>query len=206
LKIDYCIIGLGNPGSKYHNTRHNIGFVVIDKLAEFFKVESFEFENSYLYALNGYKEKQIALLKPLTFMNASGVAVREFLEQNEVELKSLLIIYDDVNLDFGVIRLRPSGSDGGQNGMKSVIYEMQTEEIPRLRIGIKNEEELERFKVPQGYDLADYVLTIFTDNEYEQIDELVNESKNAVLCFIEEGIEAAMNKYNRNILGDNNTN
>ncbi|MCI0449016.1 MAG: aminoacyl-tRNA hydrolase [Chlorobi bacterium] len=202
MKIDYCIVGLGNPGSRYHNTRHNIGFIVIDKLAEFFKIKSFEFENNYLYSKCVYNEKQIVLMKPLTYMNESGIAVKDFYGKNEVKLENLLIIYDDVNLDFGVIRLRPSGSDGGQNGIKSLIYEMQTEEIPRLRIGIKNESELEKFKTLEGYDLMDYVLSSFTDNEFKQLDKVINESKNALFCFITEGIEAAMNKYNKNVFSE----
>ena len=202
----YLIVGLGNPGSKYHSTRHNIGFIVIDKLAEFFKIKSFTGESSYLYSECEYKDKQVVLLKPLTYMNASGSAVKEFYDRYELELENILVIYDDVNLDFGVIRLRPSGSDGGQNGIKSVIYEMQTEEIARLRIGIKNEDELEKVKSEDGYDLAEYVLSEFIEEEVKNLDKVIDASKNAVLEFVDKGISETMNNYNRNILEENNNN
>ena len=206
MKIDYCIVGLGNPGSRYHNTRHNIGFIVIDKLAEYFKIESFELENNYLYAPCEYKDKQLVLMKPLTYMNASGIAVKEFFEKYEVNLENILIIYDDVSLPYGVIRLRPFGSDGGHNGIKSIIYEMQTEEIPRLRVGIENPEEIVKVKTEKGDDLVDYVLSSFTNKEYNDLDKVINESNKAVLSFIDEGLEIAMNKHNKNVLGENNTN
>ena len=202
----YLIIGLGNPGLKYFNTRHNIGFIVIDKIAEFFKIKNYTKESNYLYTVSQYRDKQVVLMKPLTYMNASGRAVKDFYDKYEVPLENILIVYDDVNLDFGVIRLRPSGSDGGQNGIKSVIYEMQTEDIARLRIGIRNLDELEKFKTDEGYDLAAYVLSKFTDEEIRNLDKIFETSKDAVLSFIDEGISETMNKYNKNVLGENNNN
>ncbi len=197
----YLIVGLGNPGAKYFSTRHNIGFVVIDKLAELFKIESFTLDNNYLYAEALYKEKQVVLMKPLTYMNGSGKAVKEFYDKYEVELKNTLIIYDDINLDFGVLRLRPSGSDGGQNGIKSVVYELETDEIPRLRVGIKNDTEIERLIDDKGFDLADYVLSSFADEELKDFDKVVEASKDAVLSFIEFGIHETMNKHNKRVTG-----
>ncbi len=196
----YCIVGLGNPGSKYHDTRHNAGFVVIDKLAEFFKIEEFEFEDNYLYAVIDYKDKQIAFMKPLTFMNLSGKAVKAFYDKYEIPAENLLIVYDDVNLDFGVIRLRPNGSDGGQNGIKSVIYEMETENIPRLRVGIRSAEDFERLQSEEGFSLANYVLSGFSEKEFELIDKVADSAKDAVLSFIDAGLEDTMNRFNRNIL------
>lgn len=193
---------MGNPGSGYHNTRHNAGFLIIDRLAEFFKIESFEFENNYLYAVSEFKGKRIYLIKPLTYMNLSGLAVREFFDRHEIELKNMLIVYDDVNIDFGVIRLRPSGSDGGQNGIKSVIYEMITEDIPRLRIGIRNAEEYEKARISDDYSLVDFVLSPFSDAEFENLDKITLAAKDSVLCCIDEGISEAMNRYNRNYLED----
>ena len=204
--IDYCIVGLGNPGLKYFNTRHNIGFQVIDKLAGFFNIEKFAAEESYQAALAEYKEKNLVLMKPLTYMNASGRAVKLFADKYEISPEKFLIIYDDVNIDFGTIRLRPGGSDGGHNGMSSVIYELITEDIPRLRIGIRNVSEIEKFKSDNGVDLADFVLSAFTDEENKSTDKLINEAKDAVLCFVDEGIAAAMNKFNRNILQINGQN
>jgi peptidyl-tRNA hydrolase, PTH1 family len=200
----YCIAGLGNPGARYHETRHNIGFRVIDKLAEFFKIESFEFENNYLYAVSDYREKQVVLLKPLTYMNSSGIALRNFYEKYEISQEKILIVYDDANIDFGTLRIRPSGSDGGQNGIKSIIYEMQTDEIPRLRVGIKNDAEFEKFRNVEDKGLADFVLSGFTDNEYETLDKLTESAKDAVISFIDDGIAETMNKFNRDILNTEN--
>lgn len=196
----YLIAGLGNPGSRYHNTRHNIGFMVVDKLAELFKTESFEFEDQYLYAVSEYKEKQVVLLKPLTYMNASGRAVKEFYDKYEVSAENMLIVYDDANIDFGVLRLRPGGSDGGQNGIRSIIYEMETDAVPRLRVGIKNEEEFERNRSLGEYSLADFVLSGFTNKEEEHLEKVIEAAKNAVLSFITAGTPETMNLYNRNVL------
>jgi PTH1 family peptidyl-tRNA hydrolase len=134
-------------------------------------------------------------------MNESGSAVKGFYDKYELKLENTLIIYDDINLDFGVIRMRPSGSDGGQNGIKSIIYEMETEEIPRLRIGIRNDEELEKWKLDDGYNLAGYVLSDFTKDEQQDMDKLTAEVKDAVLLFVEQGISETMNKYNKRVSG-----
>lgn len=196
----YLIIGLGNPGSKYYNTRHNIGFTAVDTLAEFFKIESFILEDNYLYAEANYKDKQVVLMKPLTYMNASGKAVKGFYSKYEVKLENILIVYDDINLDFGVLRTRPSGSDGGQNGIKSIIYEMETHEIPRLRIGVWNDKEFEKTKNDQGYDLADFVLSDFVESETKEMDKLTGAVKDAVLSFVEYGVTETMNNFNKRVL------
>jgi PTH1 family peptidyl-tRNA hydrolase len=195
----YLIVGLGNPGLRYISTRHNIGFIVIDKVAEFFKITSYTEESDYLYSVSHYRDHEVVLMKPLTYMNASGMALKSFFEKHPVPLENILVIYDDVNLDFGIIRMRPGGSDGGQNGIKSVIYEIQTQEIPRLRIGIRNTDELQ-----DADDLADYVLSEFNDEEQSNLDKITETSKNAVLSFIDEGIKETMNKFNKNVLENNN--
>lgn len=174
--------------------------MVIDKLAEHFKIESFEFEDNYLYAVSEYKEKQVVLMKPLTYMNASGTAVKGFYEKYEVSPENMLVVYDDVNIDFGILRLRPGGSDGGQNGIRSIIYEMESDAIPRLRVGIKNEEEFERNKTLGEYSLADFVLSGFTNKEDEHLEKVIEAAKNAVLSFITAGTPETMNLYNRNVL------
>lgn len=196
----YLIVGLGNPGSKYFSTRHNIGFIVIDKLAEFLNIETFTLEGNYLYAEALYNEKQVVLFKPLTYMNASGNAVKEFYDKYEVQLDNTLIIYDDINLDFGVMRLRPSGSDGGQNGIKSVIYELETDEIPRLRVGIGNKPEIESLKAGGKFNLADYVLSEFTEDEFKHLDTVVEASRDAVLSVVDFGLKESMNRFNKNFL------
>lgn len=222
------IVGLGNPGKKYLKTRHNTGFMVLDKLAGFFNINSSETEEDYEFAVKEYKDNTIVLMKPLTFMNRSGFALREFFENYDVSAENVLIIYDDVNLDFGTLRMRPSGSDGGQKGMQSIIYEMRTEDIPRLRVGIKNEKELEKFRleevaVPEKdietefdepdetdtaleekqvnkYNLADYVLSNFTADENKNLDKVIEGAKDAAICFIENGIKESMNRFNKNVL------
>ena len=190
----YLIAGLGNPGAKYFNTRHNIGFRVIDALAEYFRIESFKHEEHFLASLAEYKENVVILMKPLTYMNLSGIAIKEFTDKFEIPLKNMIIVYDDVNLDFGTIRLRPSGSDGGQNGISSVIYEMQSEDIPRLRAGINNQTELEKIK-SEGGSLADYVLSEFTKEEEKALGKITEVCRDAVLCYIDKGISEAMNTF-----------
>jgi PTH1 family peptidyl-tRNA hydrolase len=222
------IVGLGNPGKKYLKTRHNTGFLVVDKLAGLLEIESSEAEEDYEFAVKEYKDYTIVLMKPLTFMNRSGFALREFFENYEISAENVLIIYDDVNLDFGTLRMRPSGSDGGQKGMQSIIYELRTEDIPRLRIGIKNEKELEKFRMEEvnvqekdivmeddeldeeqtgpeekqqnRYNLADYVLSNFTADENKNLDKVIEYAGDAVMCFVENGIKDAMNRFNKNIL------
>ncbi len=209
----YLIVGLGNPGARYHNTRHNAGFLVIDKLAEFFKIESFELEDNYLYAVTENKPDtinenagselsgtlQVVLMKPLTYMNLSGDAVKNFYDKYEIEKENILIVYDDINLELGSLRMRPSGSDGGQNGIKSVIYSMDTDEIPRLRFGIRNTEDYESARKNEDFSLADYVLSSFNENELELLEQSVDRAKDAVLSFIGQGIKKAMNLYNGSI-------
>ena len=179
------IVGLGNPGKKYLKTRHNTGFLVIDKLAGFFKIKSSETEEDYEFAVKEHQDNTIVLMKPLTFMNRSGFALREFFENYEVSAENVLIIYDDVNLDFGTLRMRPSGSDGGQKGMHSIIYEMRTEDIPRLRVGIKNEKELEKFKLEE---------VMVRDKDVEKDDDETDEEPGTSES---EGIqEQQQNRYN----------
>jgi PTH1 family peptidyl-tRNA hydrolase len=197
----YLIAGLGNPGIKYQNTRHNIGFMVIDKLAGFFKIKSFKSEELYLAAMADYNENIVILMKPMTYMNLSGRAVKEFSDRFEIPKENILVVYDDVNLNYGTMRIRPAGSDGGQNGIKSVIFEFESEEIPRLRIGIRNEEELEKVKNEDGsYDLAEYVLNEFSGSEAKELDKVVTAATGAVLSFISTGIQETMNNYNKNFI------
>lgn len=202
MLIDNCIVGLGNPGLKYFNTRHNTGFRIIDKLAEFFKVDKFITVNNFQEASAEYNGRKIVLLKPLTFMNLSGKAVKLFSQMHETSPEKFLIIYDDVDLPFGTLRLRPSGSDGGQNGMASVIYEMETDNIPRLRAGIRNEEEIAKLSDEFGTDLAKFVLSEFNADEKKDIDKVIETARDAVLCFINDGIISAMNNYNRDLPGN----
>ena len=194
------IAGLGNPGRRYFYTRHNAGFMAIDKLAEFFKIKSFKTETNYQAAAVKHKENILVLMKPLTFMNLSGIALSEITSRLRIPFENILVIYDDVNLDLGTLRIRPSGSDGGQKGMHSIIYELQDENIPRLRIGIRNAEELEKFFPGGRHNLAEYVLSDFTPGEIKKVDIVLNAAKDTVLSFADNGIKETMNMFNKNFL------
>ncbi len=196
------IVGLGNPGRRYFYTRHNVGFMVIDKLAEFFKIKSFKTDTNFEAALAKHGGEVLVLMKPLTYMNLSGLALKEFTSRFSVAGEDILIVFDDVNLDLGAIRMRPWGSDGGQKGMHSIIYEMQDENLPRLRIGIRNPEEIEKFSVGGKTNLTDYVLTEFTPSEMKKLEIVLEKTRNAVLSFLDKGIKETMNTFNRNFLKD----
>lgn len=203
MNLTKLIVGLGNPGRRYFYTRHNIGFMVIDKLAELFKIKSFKTDTNFEAAAVKYGGEILVLMKPLTFMNLSGLALKEFTSRFSIPNENILVIFDDVNLDFGTVRLRPSGSDGGQKGMHSIIYELQDENLPRLRLGIRNSEEIEKFSFGGKTNLADYVLTEFTPAEMKKIDIVIDKAKEAVLSFISSGIKETMNLFNKNFLEEN---
>lgn len=174
--------------------------MVIDKLAEFFKIKSFKTEINYQAAAFKHNDDVLVLMKPLTYMNLSGLALKEFTFGYGIPFENILVVYDDINLDFGTLRLRPSGSDGGQKGMHSIIYELQNENIPRLRIGIRNSAELEKFTVGGKHDLADYVLSDFTPSEMKDLEKVMNAAKDAVISYVDSGIKETMNHFNRNFL------
>lgn len=196
----FSIFGLGNPGSVYSQTRHNIGFMVIDELYRILNIREFQERKNYIIAQGEYRNKKIDLIKPVTFMNMSGLAVKEYLDDEKLTLENLLIILDDINLDFGMLRIRAKGSDGGHNGLHSIIYHTETEEFARLRVGIRNQDLLESYRKNINYDLADYVLSVFTDAELHNLNKIIKSACEAVLCFISDGIKQTMNLFNRNIL------
>ncbi len=206
MNLTKLIVGLGNPGRRYLYTRHNVGFMVIDRLAEFFKIKSFKTDTNFEAAAVKRNEEVLVLMKPLTFMNLSGLALKEFTSKFSVPAEDILVIFDDVNLDFGTIRIRPSGSDGGQKGMHSIIYEMQDENIPRLRIGIRNSAELEKFSFGGRTDLADYVLSEFLPDETKKLSLVLDKAKDAVLSFVDVSVKETMNIFNKNFLKEENTN
>ncbi|MFQ5863978.1 MAG: aminoacyl-tRNA hydrolase [bacterium] len=181
------VVGLGNPGTKYKLTRHNIGFLIIDKISEILKSPLTVGKGDYLISKTSYHEKDVILSKPLTFMNRSGLAVLDLTRRFHIPLKNLLIILDDFNLPFGKLRLRFEGSDGGHNGLASVIYELESEAFPRLRVGIG------RTNIA---DPVDFVLSNFDAQETKEIDAIIDNAAKAALDFVAEGIEKTMNKYN----------
>ncbi len=186
------IAGLGNPGRKYVNTRHNIGFRVTDKLVykynTRFKKKLFKKAREANLEISG---KRTLILQPLTYVNLSGSCIWHFYKRLRLNLKDLLIICDDINLPIGKVRIRPSGSAGGHNGLASIINWLGTEEFPRLRIGIKTEEPIE--------DFSEYVLSEFSKDQDKIIEHVIDKAVLACESWIKDGIEVAMNKFNAHL-------
>lgn len=185
----YIIAGLGNPGKKYENTRHNIGYQVVDELAGKHGISILELKFKGIIGKGMIGGEKVILVKPLTYMNLSGECIREAVSYFKIdETAELIIIADDVSLDVGQIRIRKKGSAGGHNGLKNIIAQLGHEEFMRIKMGVGEK--------PSGYDLADYVLGHFTGED----EKILSESrKNAVLAIetiIDAGIEKAMNLYN----------
>lgn len=182
------IVGLGNPGAEYMDTRHNVGFEVVDNLAKKLNI-SFEPDNGLYQKGEGrFKGQSVVLIKPTTYMNRSGRAVSKALAVTGFEKQECLVCYDDINLEPGTIRLRPAGSAGGHNGISNIIEKLQTDAFPRLRIGVGND-------FPRGKQ-ADYVLSPFTPEQRREIDEVIDLASDAILAFLRGGIDLAMNEFN----------
>ena len=174
-----CIVGLGNPGRKYFMSRHNIGFIVLDKLAEELNLEFSPSKFDFYKSEDTLGSSDFFLIKPTTYMNLSGTAVLDFTSNHHIPIENILVVYDDVNLPFGKIRLRKSGGDGGHNGIKSIIYNLQSDEFPRLRFGIGN-------NFSKG-ELSDYVLGSFDDEETEIMKEQIPFAVSLIQEFIIHG-------------------
>ena len=188
--VSFVIAGIGNKGEKYSNTRHNIGFSVVDALLK--KSEEVLRERgcrSEIVISRLPEGDVVSIVKPQTLVNRSGIAIKEVLKRYDLPLSSCLIIIDDFNLPLGKLRFRRSGTDGGHNGLRSIISEMGAD-FPRLRIGIG--------PLPEDKDVVDFVLGSFDKQEIEKKDETVNKAADAVLFFCKNGIEAAMSRYNSN--------
>ena len=183
------VVGLGNPGAKYEDTRHNVGFAAVDTLAARHGVK-WEAAPRGAEALVGrWRAADVVLAKPLTFMNLSGAAIVALLQFYKIELADMLVIVDEVQLETGRIRLRPDGSAGGHNGLKSIIASLGTGGFPRLRIGVGRGDTRR--------DLADHVLAKFDADERPIIDEAIGRAADASEAFVADGIAVAMNRFNR---------
>jgi PTH1 family peptidyl-tRNA hydrolase len=185
-----AVIGLGNPGKKYEFTRHNVGFMVVDKLAEKYNLS---FKNSafyYLFAEGQLEDSsKFVLVKPTTFMNMSGIAVKDFLNAFDMKPEDIIIIYDDLNIEAGRIKLRKSGSDGGHNGIRSIISSLGSDQFPRIRFGIGS-------KFEKG-KMVDYVLSEFDEKELLLIAPQVSLTLDIVEKFISSGIQPMLDYYSR---------
>lgn len=185
----FLIAGLGNPGKEYIDTRHNIGFMVVDQLAHDLKTEFSKMQSNAMIATVLHPAGKIILAKPRTFMNLSGQAVSALARYYHIELENLLVIHDDVDLEFEVIRIRPEGSSAGQKGMESIIQSLGTDQFPRLRVGIG--------RPPGRLPTPAYVLRPFTSQEQEVLPFIIQNAADAARAFITGDIETVMNKYNQ---------
>jgi PTH1 family peptidyl-tRNA hydrolase len=182
------IAGLGNPGNKYENTRHNVGFSTIDLLSSKHGIKVNKLKHKALTGEGTIAGERVLLVKPQTFMNLSGESIRDIAEWYKLPMDNIIIIYDDVDLPVGTVRIRPKGSSGTHNGMKSVIYQLQSDEFPRIRVGVG--------KAPEGWNLADYVLSRFGADEAGAIRESIERAADAAAAIVASGVSAAMNQYN----------
>ena len=188
-KDSWLIVGLGNPGKEYTHTRHNCGFRAIDALAEHLgcKIDKSKFQG--LYGQTDYHGSRVYLLKPLTFMNLSGRSALQLSAYFNIPPQRIIVLFDDISLPVGRLRVRANGSAGGHNGIKSLISELGSSEFPRVKIGVGGKPEPER-------DLADWVLSPFSDSEEKQLVTALDNAGKAALCIIESGVQDAANHYN----------
>ena len=185
----YLIVGLGNPGKQYDKTRHNMGFDTIDELIYRHRIAGSGIDRKAMYGKGVIAGEKVILAKPMTYMNLSGEAVRELLNYYKMDAETeLVVIYDDIDLDPGQIRIRKKGSAGGHNGIKNIIAQLGTQNFYRIKVGVGAK--------PKGWDLADYVLGRFDKDERVLVDEAIKEAADAVELILAEGIETAMNRYN----------
>lgn len=185
----YIIVGLGNTGIQFKNTKHNIGFITIDYFAEKHKILINKKKHKAKIGEGIIEGEKVILAKPQTYMNASGESVMELVNWYKTDLSKLIIIYDDIDLPTGKLRIKPSGGSGTHNGMKSIIYLLNSKDFPRLRIGIG--------KQPEKMDLGDYVISRFKKEDVALMEEAVKNASNALEEIITKGINPSMNKYNR---------
>ncbi len=184
----YVITGLGNPGTQYAYTRHNVGFIAMDFLADRWGIKLKKIRHKAVLGEGSVAGEKVVLAKPQTFMNNSGESVRELLSYYKVPSDRLVVIYDDVSLAPGRLRIRTKGSAGGHNGIKSILYQIQTDVFPRIKLGVGEK--------PPHYDLADWVLGRFTDEDIAAIGPRVEELPDLLTLLMREGPAAAMNRYN----------
>lgn len=185
----HVICGLGNPGKKYENTRHNIGFIAIDRIAEKLGVDVKKSKFRSTVGEGTIGGEKVLLVKPETYMNDSGLAVKEVMDFYKLDPKDLIVIYDDFDIPEGSVRIRPFGSSGTHNGMKSIIRLLGSDRFPRIRIGTGKEDMEKR-------ELIGFVLGGFTGDEVKIMEDAVDVARDAAICFVENGIDRAMNRYN----------
>lgn len=187
------IIGLGNPGSEYDGTKHNIGFTVVKILSKEYGIDIEKKRYGSLIGKGTIEGEDVTLVLPQTFMNLSGKTIEELIREEKIDLDDILVICDDINLELGKIRMRKKGSSGGQKGLESIIAVLKHDEFARLRIGIATD-------VHRG-DITEYVLTPFKRKELRNVTHSLALAKDAAICWVEKGIAVAMNKFNKRRAG-----
>ncbi len=185
----YIIIGLGNPSREYEHTRHNIGFDVISRISSEYNIPLDYKKHKAICGKGVIEGERVVLAMPQTYMNLSGESVRELVDFYKVPNENIIVIYDDISLDVGQLRIRFKGSAGGHNGIKSIIAHLGSQEFPRIKVGVGDK--------PKGWDLADYVLSRFQGVDAVVIKDAILKSSHAVKDIIKDGLDSAMNLYNR---------
>lgn len=184
----FLVVGLGNPGSQYEFTKHNVGFLTVDCLADKLNIKINKLKFKGLFAKEKIENEDVVLLKPQTYMNLSGESVRDFANFFKIPPENIIVVVDDVDLPMGKIRIRKKGSAGTHNGMKSIIYQLQSDNFIRIKVGIEREDRKD--------DLADYVLKGFSKDEVPVMEESMERAAKAVLEILKKGPDVAMNKFN----------
>lgn len=184
------IVGLGNPGNDYKNTRHNIGFMVIDKICDKLNIVLDKEKFNGIWIKTKYKNEEVIFCKPLTYMNNSGECVRKLVDFFNIDLKDIIVIFDDKEINLGKLRLREKGSSGGQNGMKSIINHLNSDQIKRIRCGVGKESKM---------DAASFVLSKFSKDELDLLEKVVDKASDGALACLENNFSVVMNKYNGDI-------
>jgi peptidyl-tRNA hydrolase, PTH1 family len=187
----YLLIGLGNPGREYRDNRHNVGFMLIDRLIVRLNARGMKVQSKAIVTTATYEDRKLILAKPQTYMNLSGQSAQGLLNFYKLPMENMLVAHDDLDLPFGTIRIRPGGGPGGQKGMASTIERLGTKDFPRLRIGIG--------RPPGRMDPAAYVLQDFSRDEMKTLSEVVDRAAEAALTFVVDGLNKAMNKYNGSV-------
>lgn len=184
----FLVVGLGNPGSQYEFTKHNVGFLTVDYLADKLNIKINKLKFKGLFAKEKIENEDVVILKPQTYMNLSGESVRDFANFFKIPPENIIVVVDDVDLPMGKIRIRKKGSAGTHNGMKSIIYQLQSDNFIRIKVGIEKENRRD--------DLADYVLKGFSKDEVPIMEESMERAAKAVLEILKKGPDVAMNKFN----------
>jgi PTH1 family peptidyl-tRNA hydrolase len=187
--VDWLLVGLGNPGDQYENTRHNVGFMVIDELADRANVPVQKLKYRALTNTATVGGQKVLIMKPITYMNLSGEAVRQAVDFYKVPADHVLVISDDTALAVGRLRIRKGGSAGGHNGLKNIIQQLGTDQFPRVRLGVGE-------KPHPDYDLADWVLGRFQGEDKKAIDAAVKKAADAIECILSQGLDKGMNRFN----------